>query len=361
MIPFENLSLSNKKFEEPFKKAFEDFLKEGRYILGPQLKKFENEFAEFHDMPFCLGVGNGLDALVLSLRALDLVPGSEIIVPSNTFIASILAILAVDLVPVLVEPRLDTYTLDPGKLEACIGPKTKAIMVVHLYGKCCDMDPIMEIASRHQIPVLEDAAQSHGARYKGKLSGTWGILNSFSFYPTKNLGALGDGGGVLTRDENLFKKISSLRNYGSIQKYYNDDIGVNSRLDDIQALFLSIKLPFLEKLNTHRRNLASLYCRELKKDFICPVQDPDYLDVFHIFNVRHEKRDALKTYLWEKGIGTEIHYPVAPNKQKSLENLFKGKTFPISEEIHNTTLSLPCSLCHREEDIYRVIEEMNRF
>lgn len=361
MIPFENLALSNKTFEEGFKRAFQDFITEGRYILGSRLEKFEIEFAEFNQVPYCIGVGNGLDALVLSLRALNLEPGSEVIVPSNTFIASILAILQVGLKPVLVEPSLESYTIDPNKIEDSISPNTGAIMVVHLYGKCCEMDKILSISKKHQLPIIEDAAQAHGARFKNELAGTWGILNCFSFYPTKNLGSLGDGGAILTREENLNSHIRSLRNYGSSKKYYNEEIGVNSRLDDLQACFLSVKLPFLEEMNAHRRKLASIYKNELRSDFITPVFHPDYWDVFHIFNIRHPERDRLKSYLGDKGIGTEIHYPVSPNCQPALKSLFEKEEFPISEEIHKTTLSLPCSICHDENQIHEIIEVMNRF
>ncbi len=361
MIPFENLHLSNAQFEESFQKAFNHFLKDGWYILGNNLKRFEQEFAEYNQVKYCTGVGNGLDALTLSLKALDLEPGTEIIVPSNTFIASIIAIVNVGLIPVLVEPDLETYTIDPEKINQAISSKTGAIMVVHLYGKCCEMDKIIEISKKYHLPIIEDAAQSHGARFKNQLSGTFGLMSCFSFYPTKNLGALGDGGAVLTQNETLNQRIQSLRNYGSKKKYYNDEIGYNSRLDDLQASFLSIKLPFLEAMNSHRRKLASIYQNELKSDFITPVRDPKYLDVFHIFNVGHSERDKLKEYLLKNEIGTEIHYPVPPHKQKALENIFIGQNFPISEEIHKTTLSLPCSICHTEEDISKIVKIMNRF
>jgi len=361
MIPFENLALSNKSFEEGFNKAFQSFIKDGRYILGSRLESFEKEFAAFLNMPYCIGVGNGLDALVLSLRALNLEPGSEVIVPSNTFIASILAILQVGLKPVLVEPRLETYNIHPDRIEEKIGPNTAAIMVVHLYGKCCEMDKILAIAHKHSLPLIEDSAQAHGARFRNELAGTWGILNCFSFYPTKNLGGLGDGGAIVTANEELNQNIRSLRNYGSSKKYYNDEIGVNSRLDDLQASFLSVKLPHLESMNAHRRNLASLYKKELKREFITPVFEDDYKDVFHIFNIRHPERDRLKAYLWEHKIGTEIHYPVSPHQQPALKSMFDPDEFPVSEEIHRTTLSLPCSICHSENQIQEIIEVLNRF
>ena len=233
-------------------------------------------------------------------------------------------------------------------------------MIVHLYGKCCDMDPIISLCKKYNLKLIEDCAQSHGAKYKDKKSGTFGDVNAFSFYPTKNLGALGDAGSVNTDDENIAKAVKSLRNYGSGKKYYNERIGINSRLDEVQAGFLSIKLKKLDELNSHKRKLASIYLKELKDDFIKPVVDPDYFDVYHIFNVRHPKRDSLKEYLLKNEIKTDIHYPVPPHKQKAMQGIIEGD-YPISEEIHNTTLSLPISFFHKEEEIYKVVETMNKF
>ena len=361
MIPYENLALSNKSFEPKLKEAFDLFIKDGRYILGDKLLQFEKDFSIYQKNQFCIGVGNGLDALILSLKALNLEIGSEVIVPSNTFIATILAVLQVGLIPVLVEPRIDTYNINPDNIEEEITKKTKCIIPVHLYGKCCEMDKIKKIASKHELFIIEDAAQSHGARYKNQLSGTLGDLSCFSFYPTKNLGGFGDGGAICTYNLDFNNQLRSLRNYGSSKKYFNDVIGFNSRLDDLQACLLGTKLPFLEKMNAHRRKLAQMYKNELKADFITPVFSGDYIDVFHIFNIRHPQRDSLKEYLLKNEIGTEIHYPVPPNYQKALKDIFGNRCYPLSEEIHRTTLSLPCSVCHTENDIHRVIEVLNKF
>ncbi|MDO8550964.1 MAG: DegT/DnrJ/EryC1/StrS family aminotransferase, partial [Ignavibacteria bacterium] len=238
--------------------------------------------------------------------------------------------------------------------------KTKAVMIVHLYGKCCEMDPILSICKKYNLKLIEDCAQSHGAKYKNKMSGTFGDVNAFSFYPTKNLGALGDAGSVNTDDEDIDMAVRSLRNYGSEKKYYNDRVGYNSRLDEVQAGFLSVKLKRLDEINSHKRKLASIYLKELKDDFVKPFVHPDFYDVWHIFNIRHPKRDDLKEFLLKNGIKTEIHYPVPPHKQKAMQGIIGGE-FPISEEIHKSTLSLPISFFHKEDDIYKVIEVMNKF
>lgn len=359
MIEYENLKKVNEKFFDEYKKAFEDVLNSGWYILGENVKKFEEEFAKYLGVKHCIGVASGLDALILAIDALELPYDSEIIVPSNTYIATILAIVRNGLKPVLVEPDIRTYNIDPTKIEERITEKTRAIIVVHLYGKPCDMDPILDLAKKYNLYVIEDVAQAHGSKYKGKKTGTFGI-GCFSFYPTKNLGALGDAGAVVTDDDILAEKIKALRNYGSKKKYYNDYIGYNSRLDELQAIFLRIKLRFLDEINEHKRKLASIYLKNLADDFIKPVVDEDCYDVYHIFNVRHEKRDSLKKYLLENGIITEIHYPIPPDKQEALKGIITGE-YPISEEIHNTTLSLPISYFHTEEDIIKICEVMNRW
>ncbi len=361
MIPYDNLYQVNEKYTLQLKTAFDHFLEKGWYILGEGVKEFEANFAAYHTMKFCVGVANGLDALTLALSALNLPKGSEVIVPSNTYIASILGIIHAGHIPILVEPAIDTYNLDPLKIEEAISQKTKAIMVVHLYGKCCAMDPIIAIAQKNNLHIIEDCAQAHGAKYKGQLAGTFGTMSGFSFYPSKNLGALGDAGAILTNNKHHSDSLIKLRNYGSQKKYYNEIVGVNSRLDELQALFLSIKLPFLDEINLQKRRFAQLYLDNLKDGFVLPVVDADFYDVYHIFNIRHPKRDELKAYLLGKGIGSEIHYPVSPNHQKALHGLIHQQSFPISEEIHATTLSLPCSSCHTESDIYQVIEALNAF
>lgn len=359
MIEYENLASSNRKFEEEYKTWFTQFLEKGWYILGTQVKAFENEFAHYCDVAHCIGVASGLDALMLALKQAELPPDSEVLVPSNTYIATILSILQCGLKPVLVEPDIRTYNIDPLLIEEKITSRTRAIMLVHLYGKSCDMDPVMDIVRRYDLFLIEDCAQAHGASYKNKKVGSFGI-GAFSFYPTKNLGAMGDAGAITVNDEVLSEKFRALRNYGSKIKYHNDYIGFNSRLDEIQAGFLSIKLKYLDEINAHKRKLANLYFEGLKDDFILPFRSPECEDVFHIFNVRHPKRDQLKDFLLKNNIKTEIHYPIPPHRQNAMLGIFNGE-FQISEEIHNTTLSLPISFGHTENDILRVMDVLNRF
>lgn len=361
MVDYENLHKLNKPFQEAFQSSFEKTLNTGWFILGKNVEIFENEFAAYCAAKHCIGLASGLDALLLSLKVCDFEPGSEVLVPSNTYIATVLSILQANLKPVLVAPDIHNYNIDPAKIEEKITPKTKAIMVVHLYGKMCNMDPIMAIAKKHGLRVIEDCAQAHGAAYKNKKAGTFGDFGAFSFYPTKNLGALGDAGAITTQDDNDAVTIKKLRNYGSTVKYYNDLIGYNSRLDEVQAGFLSIKLQKLDHINQHKIRLAKIYLDTLKEDYIKPVTHPDYLDIYHIFCVRHPKRDALKAYLKEKGIGTEIHYPVPPSRQKAMQGILDKAHCPIADEIHQTTLSLPISYFHTEQDIMYVVETMNSF
>ena len=361
MVPYEDLKVVNEPFAESFRQQFEKVLSSGWYILGNEVSTFENDFAAYHQIPHCIGVANGLDALVISLKALPLQEKSEILVPSNTYIATILAILHSGHIPVLVEPDIRTYNIDPEKIEDRITDKTAAVLVVHLYGKCCKMDGIMEICKRRGLALVEDCAQSHGAKYNDQLCGTFGDMAGFSFYPTKNLGCLGDGGAILTNNESLAAKARLMRNYGSSKKYYNEYPGYNSRLDELQAAFLHVKLKGLAAINAHKRKLASVYLSELGEDFIKPHVDKDQEDVYHIFAVRHPKRNELRAYLSANGIGTEIHYPVPPHHQQALKGVVGDCCYPVSEEIHHTILSLPCSTAHTEDDIYKVIEVMNQF
>lgn len=360
-VEYENLGKLNAPFFREYREVFNDVLNTGWYILGGQVEQFEKDFAAYCKVQHCIGVANGLDGLTLSLKALALEKGDEVIVPSNTYIATILSILECGLKPVLVEPSMLTYNLDPGKIEEKISPRTKAIMVVHLYGKLCDMPSILEIANHHRLKVVEDCAQAHGANYEGQMAGSFGHLSSFSFYPTKNLGALGDAGAVTSNDPKLANSIRILRNYGSRIKYHNELIGTNSRLDEMQAAFLNIKLKYLDKITSHKRKLANLYLNNLKSDFVLPVVDKRFFDVYHIFNIRHSRRDQLREYLLANNVKTEIHYPIPPHHQKAMKGVFAGETFPISEQIHETTLSLPISYFHQEEDILRVVELMNKF
>lgn len=361
MIEYENLHKLNKPFFTEYLNQFNTVLESGQFILGTHTKSFEKEFAAYCGSRYSVGVANGLDALVIALKAFGFKEGSEVIVPSNTYIATILAIINCNLKPVLVEPRLSTYNINPDEIENAITRKTVAIMVVHLYGKLCEMQAINKIASQHGLKVIEDCAQAHGASFHERKAGTFGDVGAFSFYPTKNLGALGDGGGLTTEDPELFRKFMLFRNYGSDRKYYNEIPGINSRLDEVQASFLRIKLQHLDRINIHKQELATLYTKGLKSDFIKPVIQMEYTDVFHIYNVRHAKRDELKKHLEHNGIKTEIHYPIPPHKQEALKGLWDESLFPIAEEIHSTTLSLPISFFHTSNDILRVIEIMNNF
>ena len=359
-VEYENLYRVNKPFLEEFRNKFDEVLNSGWFILGEEVKLFEKEFAEYNNVKFCVGVASGLDALTLSIMTLDIEKGSEIIVPSNTYIATILSILHAGCKPVLVEPDIKTYNIDPARISSAITEKTKAIMVVHLYGKVCDMDTITNICRDHKLYLLEDCAQAHGAEYKGKKAGSFGDMAAFSFYPTKNLGALGDAGAIITNNQDYMSELRMLRNYGSDKKYHNKYVGLNSRLDEVQAAFLRIKLKKLDEINNHKRKLAQIYMDELKNDFILPVLQTDYKDVYHIFNIRHSERDKLRDYLLAEGIKTDIHYPVPPHKQEALKFL-AGHNYPLSEEIHDTTLSLPVSYAHSENDILKVVKVLNDF
>jgi dTDP-4-amino-4,6-dideoxygalactose transaminase len=360
MIFYENLLESNKKFFNEFIEKFHQVLSSGWFILGKNVESFQAEFANYHNSKYCIGVASGLDALTLSLIASEIPQGSEVIVPSNTYIATILSILHANMKPVLVEPDITTYNIDPLKIEEKISPNTKAIMIVHLYGKSCQMDLILQICKKYNLILIEDCAQSHGAKFRGRLTGTFGEFGAFSFYPTKNLGALGDAGAILTNSDIYHERLKKLRNYGSSTKYYNDLVGYNSRLDELQAAFLSVKLKYLDDINNHKRKLAKIYLKHLKDDFIKPVVDENFYDVYHIFNIRHPKRDKLREYLLKNDILTDIHYPISPHKQNAMKGIIEGN-YPISEEIHNTILSLPCSYAHSEDDIYKVVEVMNKF
>lgn len=360
MIEYENLAKLNEPFEQEYQTKFTKILKKGWYILGEEVGNFEKSFADYLGSQYCVGVASGLDALFLSLVALELPKNSEVIVPSNTYIATILAIVNAGLKPVLVEPDIQTYNIDSGKIEKAITSNTSAIMVVHLYGKTCQMDKIVAIAKNYGLKIIEDCAQSHGSMLNNQKSGTFGDCGAFSFYPTKNLGALGDAGAIITNNPEIYNKLLQLRNYGSSQKYINDIIGFNSRLDELQAGFLSVKLQYLDEINEHKRNLAQIYFKELPEDIILPVVEPGFYDVYHIFNIRTQHRDKLRQYLLGRNIKTEIHYPVPPNQQKAMSTILDG-TYPISEEIHSTTLSLPISYCHDQKDVLNICGAINEF
>ncbi|WP_268865992.1 DegT/DnrJ/EryC1/StrS aminotransferase family protein [Methanolobus vulcani] len=361
-MEYENLREVNRPFFEDYKRTFSDILNNGWYVLGENVTKFENEFSQYIGSKHCIGVGSGLDALTLSIRAFQFPKDSEVIVPSNTYIATILAVLHNNLKPVLVEPDIKTYNINPTAIERKITEKTKAIIVVHLYGKACDMDEIVRLSKKYDLKIIEDCAQAHGSMYKNKKVGSFGDFGAFSFYPTKNLGAIGDGGAITTNDNRLAAIARKLRNYGSDIKYHNELVGFNSRLDEIQAGFLSIKLRRLDQINQHKRKLASIYIQNLKENIIKPILQEGYYDVYHIFNIRTDARDELKEYLSNNGVKTDIHYPIPPHKQNALKGIIDAnEKYPISEKIHETTLSLPISYSHSVAEIERVTELINQF
>lgn len=359
-IYFENLSNSNSFFTKIFNKKYNQFIKNGNYILSKNLEIFEKNFSAYIGTKYCIGVGNGLDALTISLKSLNLPKNSEVIIASNAYVACVVSVINANLKPVFVEPNMQTYNLDHEKIKKNITRKTKAILAVHMYGKPCNMKEIQKICKKYNLFLIEDCAQSHGASFQNKLTGSFGDLSCFSFYPTKNLGCLGDGGAILCNNKSLAIKLRMMRNYGSKIKYYNDILGQNSRLDEFQASFLNIKLKYLDKINLHKIKLAKIYNDNLSDSFVKPVMKKNEKHVFHIYNIRHLERDRLKSYLEKNNIKTEIHYPVPPSKQRAFKNMFKKK-YPISEEIHATTLSLPISYSHKEKDILQVIKVLNRF
>ncbi len=343
MIPFLDLKLPHQELSEDLQEAFTQVLESGWFIQGKQLEAFEHEYAAFCGAKHCIGVGNGLDALHLILRAYDIGTGDEVIVPSNTYIATWLAASYAGATPVPVEPDERTYNINPALIEAAITPKTKAIMAVHLYGQPADMDAINAIALKYNLKVIEDAAQAQGAGYKGKLAGNLSDAAGHSFYPGKNLGALGDGGAITTNDDKLADKLKVLRNYGSRVKYFNEVKGYNSRLDEMQAAFLRVKLRKLTEWNTRRKQIAAYYQENLDaSNSILPFV-PDWADpVWHLFVVRSKNRDQLQQHLNDSSIGTVIHYPVPPHLQSAYAELnYIQGSFPVAEIIHEQVLSLP--------------------
>lgn len=343
-IPFLSFAPQHDPIREDVLAAIATVYDKQWYVLGDQVKAFEAAYADFNQVKHCIGVANGLDALHLALEALGVGTGDEVLVPSNTYIATWLAISYVGATPVPVEPSLGTYNIDPARIEAAITSRTKGIMPVHLYGQACEMGPIMEIAQRHGLWVVEDNAQAQGATWQGGVTGSFGNVNGTSFYPGKNLGALGDAGAVTTNDDELGGKIRTLRNYGSQKKYYNQIIGYNSRLDELQAAVLSVKLPHLIEWTQQRQAVAALYDQHLKGlgDLIIPIVAEEATHVYHLYVVRTKHRDALQQYLQEQSIGTLIHYPVPPHLQQAYEHMGIQKgAYPIAEELANTSLSLP--------------------
>jgi dTDP-4-amino-4,6-dideoxygalactose transaminase len=365
MIPFLNLKEINNKYRDELTEEFTKFLDSGWYILGERVKQFETEFATFCQVKHCIGVANGLDALVLIIRAYKelgrLKEGDEIIVPANTYIASILAITENRLIPILVEPDSNSYTLDVTKIEANITLRTRAILTVHLYGQLCNMTAINSIAKKHNLLVIEDSAQSHGAVHNGKKSGNLGDASGFSFYPGKNLGALGDAGAITTNDSELASTLNVIRNYGSEKKYFNKFQGVNSRLDELQAGFLSIKLKYLQSETELRRKIANAYLDGINNsNLILPVVNDPNSHVWHLFVLRTSNRDRFQQFLADNGVQTVIHYPVAPHKQSAFKSM-NALYLPITEEIHETILSIPIDISMSDDDVKTVLEACNNY
>ncbi len=362
-IPFVTFKPMEKELDDDLKDAFNRVYKRSWYIEGEEDKKFEKAFAEYCNSKFCVGVGNGLDALFLALKAIGIKEGDEVIVPSNTYIATALAVTYVGATPVFVEPNIQTYNIDPDRIEEKITNRTKVIMPVHLYGQACDMDPIMEIARKHNLYVVEDCAQAHGAMYKGKVIGSFGDAAGFSFYPGKNLGALGDAGATVTNNEELANKVRVLGNYGSDYKYHHIMQGNNSRLDELQAAFLSAKLPLLDKMNEERRRIAQKYLDGIRNSEIVLPYVPEYaVPVWHIFAIRCTRRSELEAFLNNAGIGTNKHYPIPMHLQECYVGLgYKQGDLPIAEEISETELSLPMFYGMTDEEIQFVIDKVNEF
>lgn len=366
MVDFLDLRAVNAQYRDELINAFSDVLDSGWYIAGAALERFEHEFSHFTGSKHCIGVANGLDALILTLRAWKelgrLNEGDEVIVPANTYIASVLAITENGLTPVFVEPDVTSFNLDPAAVERAITPRTKAILAVHLYGQLADMGSLTALAKEHGLLVLEDAAQAHGATIDGTKSGCWGDAAGFSFYPGKNLGALGDGGAITTDDDDLAQTLRALRNYGSHQKYKNLYKGVNSRLDELQAAVLTVKLRDLDNQTNRRRAVAKAYREGMSNPLIalphCPVEEGH---VWHLFVVRCTRRNELKDHLQALGVQTLVHYPIPPHKQEAYAAEYSALELPVTEAIHEEVLSLPISPVMTSDDILAVIDAVNSF
>lgn len=365
MIKFLDLHKINEQYRSEIDHAIKEVLDSGWYIMGNKLEEFETSFATYCGTKHCIGVGNGLDALILILRAYKelgkLNDGDEVLVPANTYIASILAISQNNLVPVLIEPNLESYNIDIENIKSKISSKTKAIMPVHLYGQLCEMDKIEVLAKKHNLLVIEDSAQAHGAVLKGKKAGNWGDASGFSFYPGKNLGALGDGGAITTNDDELASCIFALRNYGSQEKYVNKYKSINSRLDEIQAAILNVKLKGLPNEILKRQEIATFYKENIKNELITlPVWENIENHVFHLFVLRVNDRKKLQAYLEKNGVQTVIHYPTPPHKQEAYKE-WNDLSFPITEKIHKEVLSIPISPVMNEDDYKFVVKTLNNY
>ncbi len=361
MIKFLDLHKINEQYRKEIDEKIKNILDSGWYLLGKNDEKFETHFAEYCGTKYCVGVGNGLDALTLIINAYGFGKGDEIIVPANTYIASILSVSYNGCTPVLAEPDINTYNINPDLIEEKITDKTKAIMVVHLYGQAVEMEKIWTLAQKYNLKVIEDSAQAHGAIYQGKRTGNLGDASGFSFYPGKNLGCIGDGGCITTNDKELADKVRALRNYGSNIKYHNIYKGVNSRLDEIQAAVLDVKLPYLDRDNQRRRDIANYYLNNIKNEKI--IMRKTYAEdanVWHVFPVRTENRDKFQEYLKENDIQTLIHYPIPPHKQECYKE-WNNLSLPVTEEIHRTIISLPISPVMTNDEVEKIIEVINKY
>ncbi|WP_373233118.1 DegT/DnrJ/EryC1/StrS family aminotransferase [Cohnella sp.] len=362
MIPFLDLKQVNLRHKTEIEDRISGVLHSGWYILGEEVDSFEKEFANYCGTKHCISVANCLDALTLVLRAYDISEDDEVIVPSNTYIATILSVSANLATPVLVEPNIQTYNIDPEKIEQYITSKTRAIMVVHLYGQSCNMTPILDIAKKYNLKVIEDCAQSHGAIYNGIRTGNLGDAGCFSFYPGKNLGALGDGGAITTNDDELARKVAALRNYGSHKKYENIYKGINSRLDELQAAVLRVKLRYLDEDNQYRRDIAKYYLQNISNPLVTlpSIEEEPLSHVWHLFVIRVQDRDEFQSYLSDKGVQTLIHYPIPSHKQLAYKE-WEHYKLPISEEIHNTVLSIPISPVMPFGHVEKIVEAINSY
>jgi dTDP-4-amino-4,6-dideoxygalactose transaminase len=361
-IPYLNFAPMHNELKKEITDKFNKVFDKNYYIMGEELENFEKEFANFCGAKYAIGCGNGLDALILILKAYGIGIGDEVIVPSNTYIATALAVSHAGATPIFVEPNIRTFNIEPSLIEEKITTKTKAIMPVHLYGRAADMDPINKIAKKYNLKVIEDCAQAHGAKYKGKTIGTLGDAAGFSFYPGKNLGALGDAGAIVTNDDKLAEKVHMLRSYGSKIKYVHEIIGYNSRLDEMQAAFLSVKLKNLDKWNAERDRIANTYINNIKNEkIVLPLPScSDYKNVWHIFSIMSDKREDLEKYLGKKGIGVLKHYPVPMHLQKAYAHLYiKKGELPLAEKISNSQLSIPLYYGMTENQINYVVDTLN--
>lgn len=363
-IPFYSLAFQNDQIKKDVECALMKVFESGCYVLDNHVKVFEEEYANYIGTNYCVGVGNGLDALKISLKALGIVEGDEVLVPANTYIATLLAVTSVGAKPVLVEPDINTFNMDALKIEEKITAKTKAIIPVHLYGLACDMDAIIQIADKHNLFIIEDNAQASGSTYKGKKTGSFGHINAHSFYPSKNLGALGDGGAITTNDKQLAHKAKLLSNYGSEVKYKNEIFGYNSRLDEIQAAVLSVKLKYLDAWNEEKRELAALYLKgfsENKNIILSANLQKHEGHSCHLFVIRSQQRDALASYLFQNGVDTIVHYPIPPFNQVVYAEQFRYESYPITDTISSEVLSLPLYPGMTVSQVTTVVDLVNKF